>query len=121
MDQEEHVGMARELIRRAGEESRGGGSELVTAELLWGAFAHCLIAIAQNEGLPHDSHGAFQSIARRMDAAQGGNRWRSRFGSAERLHFHFYHGHLPDDEIRNHERATTEGVQELLRMLQPGH
>ena len=120
MDQEEHVRMARELIRRAGEESRDGGGELVAAELLWGAFAHCLIAIALNEGLPHNSHGAFQSIARRLDASLGGNRWRSRFGSAERLHFHFYHGHLPDDELRTHQRYATEGVQELLGMLQTG-
>ena len=120
MDQEEHVGMARELIRRAGEESRDGGGELVAAELLWGAFAHCLIAIALNEGLPHDSHGAFQSIARRMDAARGGNQWRSRFGAAEQLHFHFYHGDLTVRELATHQREAAKGVQELLGMLQTG-
>ena len=45
------------------------------------AFAHCLIAVALNEALHHESHGAFRHIAHHMDAAQGGNQWRSRFGS----------------------------------------
>ena len=117
MNQEEHVSMARELARRADEETRDGGNEMVAAELLWGNFAHCLITVALRAGLPHDSHGAFRKIARRMDAAQGSNRWRSRFGSAEQLHFHFYHGDLPDDEMRTHKRRTAEAARELLRVL----
>ena len=83
MNQEEHLRMARELLRRADRESRDGGSEIIAAEFLWGAFAHCLITVALNDGLPHDSHGAFQRIAYHLDTAQGGNTWRSRFGSAE--------------------------------------
>ena len=121
MNQEEHVRMALELSQRASEESRDGGNELIAAEFLWGTFAHCLVAIALEEGLEHDSHGAFRTIAQHLDAALGGNRWRSRFGSAERLHFHFYHGNLPDDELRTHKRATAEGGQELLRMLRTGN
>ena len=117
MNQEEHVSMARELARRADEEMRDGGNEMVAAELLWGAFAHCLITAALKAGLPHDSHGAFRKIARHLDAAQAGNGWRSRFGSAERLHFHFYHGNLPDDELRTHKRHTAEAARELLRAL----
>ena len=66
--------MARELMRRADQESAAdGGNEMIAAEFLWGAFAHCLITVAQNEGLPHDSHGAFSRIAQHLDAAQGGN------------------------------------------------
>ena len=114
MNQEEHVSMARELIGRADEESRNGGNEMIAAEFLWGAFAHCLITVALNQGLPHDSHGAFGRIAQRMDAAHGGNEWRSRFGSAERLHFHFYHGTLPADDLRGHRHATRRGTLELL-------
>ncbi len=117
MNQEEHVRMARELSQRASEEPTNGGNELIAAEFFWGAFAHCLITIALNEGLPHDSHGAFRTIAQYLDKAQGSNRWRSRLGSAEQLHFHFYHGDLPDDELRTHKWATTEGTQELLRVL----
>ena len=84
MNQHEHTQEARELIRRAGEESKDGGNERVAAEFLWGAFAHCLITVALNNGLPHDSHGAFLRIARHLDNTQDSNRWRSRFGAAER-------------------------------------
>ena len=57
MNQEQHLSMARELMRRADQESGDGGNEMIAAEFLWGALAHCLITVAQNEGLPHDSHG----------------------------------------------------------------
>ncbi len=87
---------------------------MIAAELLWGAFAHCLIAAAQDWGLPHDSHGAFKRIAQRLDAAQGGNKWTSRFGSAERLHTHFYHGSLSDDELRTHRNHALNGALEFL-------
>ena len=117
MNQEEHISLARELMNRANQESGNGGNEMIAAEFLWGAFAHCLIAAAQNEGLPHDSHGAFARIAQHLDAAQGGNRWRSRFGSAEQLHEHFYHGDLPPQELRTHRTSATEGTSELLSTL----
>ena len=117
MNQEEHINMARELLERADQESGGGGNEMIAADFLWGAFAHCLITVAQNERLPHNNHGAFRRIAQHLDAAQGGNRWRSWFGSAERLHFHSYHGTLPAEELRTHRRHTAEGTLELLRML----
>ena len=117
MNQEEHTGMARELMTRAGQESQDGGNEMIAAELFWGAFAHSLITVAQNEGLPHDSHGAFKRVAQHLDTSQGGNRWSTRFGSAERLHFHFYHGTLPPGEMRAYRNRTTEGTLELLSTL----
>ena len=117
MNQNEHTQEARELMSRAQEELTNGGNNRIAAEFLWGAFAHCLITIALNEGLPHDSHGAFQRIAHHMDAAQGSNDWRSRFGSAERLHHHFYHGDLTTDLLRSHRRTTEYGTLELLRTL----
>ena len=117
MNQEEHLAMARELLGRNNQESSGGGNDIIAAELLWGSFAHCLIAVAQNQGLPHDSHGAFKRIAQHLDAAQGGNKWTSRFGSAERLHFHFYHGHLPGRELQTHRNQTLNGALELLTVL----
>ena len=114
MNQDDHRQEARELLRRAQEEATDGGNDRIAAELLWGAFAHCLIAVAQDNGLPHDSHQAFERTAQYMDAAQGSNHWRSRFGSAERLHRHFYHGHLQPQELRTHRRLTREGVQDIL-------
>ena len=85
MNGEEHLAMARELMERANQESSDGGNEMIAADLLWGAFAHCLITVALNDTLPHDSRGAFRRIAQHLDAAQGGNKWTSRFGSAAQL------------------------------------
>ena len=120
MNRHEHTQEAQDLLKRSEEESADGGNDRIAAEFLWGAFAHCLITVAQDNGLPHDSHGAFERTARHMDAAQSSNDWRSRFGSAERLHRHFYHGDLPAQELRTHTRHTREGAQELIKMLQAG-
>ena len=117
MNQQEHAQEARDFLRRAHQESASGGNHRVAAEFLWGAFAHCLIAVALNEALHHESHGAFRHIAHHMDAAQGGNQWRSRFGSAARLHQHFYHGHLNSNLLRTHSRQAVNGIIELLTML----
>lgn len=117
MNQQEHAQEARELLRRAQQESANGGNHRVAAEFLWGAFAHCLIAVALNEALHHDSHGAFRNIAHHMDTAQGGNQWRSRFGSAEELHHHFYHGDLNSNLLQTHSRQTVTGIMELLTMI----
>lgn len=117
MNQEEHVSTARELMRRADEEWQHGGNDMIAAELLWGAFAHCLITVALTESLPHDSHGAFRRIAQRLDNVHGGNTWASRFGAAEQLHFHYYHGDLPPGELNTHRRQAQAGTINLLQTL----
>ena len=60
MNQDEHVSMARELMRRADREWHHGGDEMIAAELLWGALAHCLVTVSLNEDVAHDSHRAFR-------------------------------------------------------------
>jgi len=120
MNQEEHVSTARELLRRADQEWHHGGNDMIAAELLWGAFAHCLITVALNEGLPHDSHGAFRRVAQRLDNIHGGNTWASSFGAAEQLHFHYYHGDLPAGELDTHRRQAQTGAINLLQALQQG-
>ena len=117
MNQEEHINRARELLERAHQEPTGGGDELLAAEMMWGAFCHCLITVALNNGVPHDSHGAFRYVAQQLDATGGGNTWKPRFGEAERLHRHFYHGDIPTKLVRAHMRRTSEATQELLSML----
>jgi len=117
MNQQEHTQEAKELLKRADEESNNGGNERIAAEFLWGALAHCLIAAAQKREPPHDSHGAFKAIARRMDTEQNNNRWSTRFGTAEKFHSHFYHGNLPSRELPNYRSDTREAALELLKTL----
>ena len=95
MNQEEHINKARELLVRANQESTGGGDDLLAAEMMWGALCHCLITVALNNGLPHDSHEAFRYVAQQMDAPGRRNTWKTRFAEAERLHGHFYQGDVP--------------------------
>ncbi len=103
---------------RAEQELRSGGNGLVAAELLWGAFAHCLIARSLIEGLPHNSHEDFRRIAQQLAASQNLDRWLSDFGAAEGLHIHFYHGNLTPLQVNTHARNTQRGTVELVRMLQ---
>ena len=117
MNQQEHISKARELLERAHQETAGGGDEFLAAEMMWGAFCHCLITVALNDGLPHDSHGAFRYIAQQMDATGGGNTWRARFGEAELLHRHFYHGDVPARLVQAYMRRTSEATRELMRIL----
>ena len=117
MNQQEHLQEARELMDWSQEVTESGRNPRIAAELLWGSFAHCLITVALNDGLPHDSHGAFRNIARHLDTGQSNNRWTSNFGAAERLHQHFYHGDLTEDLLRSHRQATLNGTIELLRTL----
>ena len=104
-------------MARASAERQVGGNQFVAAELLWGAFAHCLITVAQNEGLPHNSHEELRQVAEQLAISQNLERWRSDFGAGEKLHVHFYHGNLRASELRTHTQATTRAVQQLLRML----
>ena len=117
MNQEEHISKAWEHLERAHHESTRGGDDLLAAEMMWGAFCHCLITVALNNGLPHDSHGAFRRVAQHIDATGGGNSWRPRFGEAERLHRHFYHGDIPARMVRAYMRRASEATRELLSIL----
>lgn len=117
MNQQEHINKARELLERAHQESTGGGDDLLAAEMMWGAFCHCLITVALNNGLPHDSHGAFRHVAQQLDATGRRNTWRTRFGAAERLHRHFYHGDVPAKLLQAYMQRASNATQELLNTL----
>ena len=91
--QAEHICLARDFLVRA-ETALSTGDAVVGAELLWGATAHALIAVALQQGLPYDSHGAFKNVARRQTDDPGLPEWLSEFNTAEQFHKHFYHGRL---------------------------
>ena len=118
LNQEEHIRTAQELSARADEELRSGGNQLVAAELMWGAFAHCLIARAINEGMHHSSHEEFRLVAQHLAASRNLERWQSDFGAAEGLHVHFYHGNLTLQQLHTHAQNTRRATVELLGILQ---
>ena len=86
--QAEHISLSRDFLNRA-ETALSTGDAVVGAELLWGATAHALIAVALQQGLPYDSHGAFKNVASRQLDDPGLPEWLSEFNIAEQFHKHF--------------------------------
>lgn len=82
MNQEEHLSMARELMKPADQESGDEDNDMIAAEFLRGALAQCLIAVAQNDGLPHDSHRALTLRLGRKTAFPLPPRWPTGRGTA---------------------------------------
>ena len=86
-------------------------------ELLWGAVAHALIAVALEYGWHFDSHSALRSVAIRLEANQERPQWRSDFSVAERFHTHFYHGRLTNRELARDRPKVHRFVNRLLSLL----
>lgn len=74
------------------------GDELKGAEKLWGAAAHAVMAIAQENGWRHDSHRALKSAAMRLTVEREDPLIESQFSVAEKFHVYFYHRTMEDWE-----------------------
>ena len=100
------------------EEMRARRYDTAAAELLWGAFANGIIAIAQANRWPHSRHGDLKSAAPLLTGRIGTRDWRAQFGQAERLHTNFYR-RLPNRRALGQcFRTTVKAAQELLEEAQ---
>ena len=113
----DHIDLARDFLGRA-EAGFASGDTLVGAELLWGAAAHALIAVALKEGWPYDSHGALKTVAKWLLDVPGLPEWLSEFNTAERFHTHFYHGRLTDRRIAADRLKVRRFVGRLLALAE---
>ena len=89
----EHAQMALALLEESDAEF-SVSKTLKGSEMLWGAAAHALIAVAlsQSQSQPYDSHGALKSLAKLLRTDTGQPYWLTEFNIAERFHNNFYHG-----------------------------
>lgn len=113
----EHILAAQALLDEADDEF-AAGKLLKASEVLWGAVAHALIAIALSRGLPYDSHGALRRIASQLPGVPNQVPGKSEFGRAEELHLNFYHGQLTQsdcDRIRPMVRIFVERLLTVAR------
>ena len=94
----EHIQLAQELLEEADQEF-AAGTTLKGSEMLWGAVAHALIAVALQRDWPFNSHGALKNVARRLINVPRHPQWLSESDTAERFHINFYHGHLTELEV----------------------
>ena len=115
--QAEHIRLARDFLVRA-EISLSTDDEVVGAELLWGAAAHALIAVALQQELPYDSHGAFKYIAMQQPNDPGRPEWLSEFNTAEQFHKHFYHGRLSARQLMTDPPKVRQFINRLLALIE---
>ena len=109
----EHARITLELLDEADAEF-AVGKLMKASEMLWGAAAHALIAVALRQGRPYDSHGALKNTAWHLPNVPGQTHWLTEFDAAERYHNYFYHGQLTDREIQNNRPRVRRFVTRLL-------
>lgn len=87
------------------------------SEVLWGAAAQAVKAVAKSSNLPSESHRelfrAVREFARRTADAD----LLPEFGNIEKLHINFYDGEMDAAEIARHHRTTTRFVAKMQRIL----
>ncbi|MYC31750.1 MAG: hypothetical protein F4X64_01055 [Chloroflexi bacterium] len=114
----EHVELAPEFLEEA-EAEFAAGKPLKGAEMLWGAVAHALTAVALQNGWPHDSHGSLKRVAKRLPNVPGASHWLTEFDVMEWFHSHFYHGQMSDRRIAQYRPRARRLVNRLLAVAQP--
>ena len=114
--QNRHVEIARLFLNKSDHEFTAG-DELTGAELLWGASAHAIIAVAQRYGWHYDSHGAMRRVIAQLVTLDRRPQWFSDFNTAENFHTHFYHGRLTDQQISADRPKVIRFVNRLLGLL----
>ena len=112
----EHVEMSLLLLERSKQEFPGGNT-LIASELLWGAAAHAILAIATDRGWKKDSHGAIKHAARRVSDERRDARMLTYVDSAEKLHENFYHNNLNVREIARRREQAERLIPRMFAIL----
>lgn len=112
----EHARMALILLERSQVEF-AGGNPLIASEMLWGAAAHAILAIATEREWHKDSHGAIKAAARRLSLERNDDRMLTYVDSAEKLHENFYHNNLNTRQITYRRVQAESLVPYLLALL----
>ena len=123
MNTQQRLDASMELMERSNQEFNAGGNTMIAAELLWGAYAHLSLAVAELRDWPALSHGTYRNTAINLRDLQSSEQWVSDWAAAERLHSHFYQDNLESNELRTARRATIRGIAQLRQMIidEPSH
>ncbi len=114
----ERQAMSREFAQRSDQEFDHGGNTMIAAELLWGAVAQSLLAIAEDNSWPCQGHGGYFQVARRLAEQQPNVPWQSDIAAADQLHGHFYNRDLQPAEL-NSRRHTAQRALQRAAILPP--
>ena len=103
-----------EFLTRSDAEFNPGGNSQIAAEILWGAAAQLLLIEIHGEPtLNFRDHGSYRDAAILLQARSTGSVVLTDFECANKLHGHFYHGHLSDHDLRSCRRITKRFIQRL--------
>ena len=94
-----------------------GPNTLIASELLWGAAAHAILAVATERGWKKDSHGAIKQAARRVSDERRDARMLTYVDSAEKLHENFYHNNLNAREVDKRREQAERLIPRMLAIL----
>ena len=111
----------RGLVERSDLEFQISGNrsgQLVAADMLWGAFAQDLIAVARIHGWECVGEDDMRDVSNRLAELRNETGWRQDFEAAAQLQRHFLHGHLGEEELATARESTRRAVFELLRIIE---
>ena len=114
MSPREHRQTALDFLAASDEEFERGDI-LQGAEKLWGAAAHAIMSVAQEQGWPHESHRSLKNAAIRLSRLRGAPLIDYGFGLAEKFHRHFYHDSMEDWERDADRPKVHDLVQRVLK------
>lgn len=107
-----------ELSQRSDREFDQGGDTMIAAELLWGAVAQTLLAIAEIKEWPCQGHRGYIQVATRLAEQQPHIPWNSNIAAADQPHGHFYNRNLSLGELDS-KRSAAQRVLNLAAALLP--
>ena len=96
----DHMEVSRRFIRQAQEEL-ANGDFLQASEKAWGAAARALKAVAEREGLRHQSHRDLVLVIGFLVDTTGQQELRRGFQVAESLHANFYESWMSENLVRS--------------------
>ena len=107
------------FLARLDDELAAGELE-IACELLWGAAAHAIKAIAQQLGWPHAEHRLLRAAVDRLISAGAPLHLRGQYLLASDFHQGFYGDRVFDaDQIRRARATIAEFISALHRLTRP--
>ena len=113
----ERRAISEEFAQRSDREFDQGGNSMVAAELLWGAVAQGLIALAEINNWPCQGHGGYFQVARRLAGQQPNITWQSDIAAADQLHGHFYNRNLQPAQLDSRRSAAQRALHRIIASL----
>lgn len=94
----DHTETAQEFLA-ASDREFAVGDTLQASEKLWGAAAHAIMAVAQQQDLEHGTHRTLINSARRVADDADNDQLRLGILAAQHFHSNFYNGTMEDEDI----------------------